>query len=138
MCPDDPEWRERITGDTYETWADQIDQATKSMEFLHTRQSPPRCLNCGGTRVDTGSSLSDPKFTAKTEPHHALLHPGCGGELELRIEGDIFIKNPQSLRGYSTEGEFIGHYEDPQNKLREDFDLNYGGAFVRWLRRNSN
>jgi hypothetical protein len=137
MWPDDPEWRERITGDTYEAWADQIDQAIKSIEFLHTRQSPPRCLSCGGTRHYTGS-LSDPELTPETESHHALLHPGCGGELELHIEGDMFIKNPRSMRGYSAEGEFVGHYEDPQDKLREDLDLNYGGAFVRWLRRNSN
>jgi hypothetical protein len=57
--------------------------------------------------------------------------------LELHIEGDMFINNPRSLRGYSTEGDFVGHFEDPQDKLREDLDLNHGGAFVRWLRRKS-
>ncbi|MCU7871345.1 MAG: hypothetical protein KZQ91_01235 [Candidatus Thiodiazotropha sp. (ex Lucinoma borealis)] len=110
---DDPEWRERITAETFDTWADQLEQAIKSIEFLHTRQSPPRCLICGGTRVDAGNP-TDPNSKTETHSHHVLLHPGCGGELELHAEGDIFIKGSRPVRGYSTEGGFISQYKDGQ------------------------
>lgn len=131
---DDPEWRENLSIDTIYRWSNQIEEVIKGIDLIQKRKSPPRCLSCGTTNIN---SVFPPQTASKSEPDssRSLIHPVCGGELELHPEYDIFVNGSHLIREYSTEGKFIRRCKEPHTRLSEDPEFRDGGRLIRWIRK---
>jgi len=97
------------TGWNYEQASpeERLNVASKLLAMIEKRQSPPRCLKCGGTRVTAPlvsdwSRVKDPRLPTPI----GFVHPGCGGELSVVEDGFRVALRP-SIRRYTPEGEFI-------------------------------
>lgn len=101
--------RGQVTNETFSKWAKELNQALIGFRVISDRNSPARCLTCGGTRVVPAEYSSD----ADTPGARKLIHSGCGGVLESVIAGDIYIANrTRRVRRYSLDGDFLGWFED--------------------------
>lgn len=69
----------------------------KYLTNMSRRVSPPRCLQCGATEIQ--SLGLDLKLQNKT-----AIHSGCGGTIEVRAIG---LNNSKLISYYSCEGEEI-------------------------------
>ncbi len=65
-------------------------------QLLVSRQSPPRCLQCGGSSIVPASG---------TGSDHQLPHPVCGSALVFRHVG--FARHSDETRVFSHEGEYL-------------------------------
>lgn len=70
--------------------------AERYQQIIAFRESPARCLNCGGTEIIPASG---------DWPEYCVTHPDCGADIILRYTGSA----PQSRETavYSSEGEFL-------------------------------
>jgi hypothetical protein len=83
-----------------------LDEKTTLLGIIKQRKSPPRCLECGSTRV-MAPLVADKTFWDSEKPAvTGFIHPGCGGELSADEDGMRISLRP-STRYYSSEGEFI-------------------------------
>lgn len=100
-----------------------IHDAGQELPILPTRL--PCCLTCGSKRVtaplvtyrqkDGKTTRTPAVFSAPTQEEEAnrkkpkptgFIHPGCGGELWMKLDGLHFALRP-SIRSYTPNGEFI-------------------------------
>jgi hypothetical protein len=90
-----------------EDLARKLDEATLLLAIIKQRQSPPRCLECGSTRVIV-PLVADREFwdSVNTKGAIGFIHPDCGGELLAHKDG-LRIAIRTSKRYYTPEGVFI-------------------------------
>lgn len=83
-----------------------LDETTTLLAIIKQRKSPPRCLECGSSRV-RAPLVQDKSFWDSPKPvATGFIHPGCGGELWADEDGMRISLRP-STRYYSGDGEFI-------------------------------
>jgi predicted nucleic acid-binding Zn ribbon protein len=70
-----------------------LDESRRRLRWRRTRRSPPRCLECGSTNVESVPESSD---------QGELRHPSCGGVLSLTAM-DLEDLDSDPIR-YDAEG----------------------------------
>lgn len=88
-------------------YACQVEDAQDALRLVSERKTTPRCLACGSSRViaplvTDRSEWRDEAGRRRT----GFVHPGCGGELMMVMDGMRIGLRP-SIRRYTPEGEFI-------------------------------
>lgn len=80
-----------------------IERLEQFLPFYEHRQTPPRCLTCGGGRF-TPVRIPRPAWE-KTEVME-FAHPGCGGRLLVTESPMRFMRRPWT-KVFDTGGTFI-------------------------------
>ncbi len=70
--------------------------AERYHEMLVSRQSPPRCLHCGGTEITPASGNGSERL---------LTHPACGNNITFHHSGHARLSDETHL--YSSEGKYL-------------------------------
>ena len=84
-----------------------LDDANDGLTHLRQRNNPPRCLACGSSQVRTPLVLNQGPWEDKERPKATgFIHPDCGGELWMIVDG-LRVRLQPSVRRYTVEGEFI-------------------------------
>lgn len=92
---------------------------------LSQRSSPPRCLNCGSTKVaPVGDKLPrDLDLVGERAVPTALVHPRCGGLLQVH-RPLLWVSIPWPPRIYDIDGNFLRtEHRQPIDRGIEHLDL---------------
>ena len=76
----------------------------RRLKFLHKRKTPPKCLTCSGTEIET-INLPNPQGK-NVDKITELHHPSCGGNLLVK-NSDWWINAVLHTREYNLDGAFI-------------------------------
>ena len=103
--PDMVEWVRDLalpSGDFEATYQREVAQFTSRRDWRQSRQSLPRCLECGGTAI-TPFVWRDTDDDLDAEEFETIEHPSCGGRIHLRCVGlvrpaVVFYYTPEGLR----------------------------------------
>jgi hypothetical protein len=87
-----------------------ISKLERNLLFLQVRTSPPKCLACGGERVQP---FPQPDFSR--EPHVRLnvgwVHPLCGGAMVTYSE-NVFVQDVYPLSVFDANGILMRQEDD--------------------------
>lgn len=83
---------------------DEIEFQTLIRDWLRQRESPPRCLACGSTRIEEPWALNDSRDQEDTGVL-TYPHPGCSGALS--VKGMTVQPAGGFPRTYDPEGELL-------------------------------
>lgn len=77
----------------------QVARLTTRLDWRQSRQSPPRCLECGATSITPFEWHENDDLNL--EEYETIVHPNCGGCLHLKCVG---LNRPKVEYCYSSEG----------------------------------
>lgn len=70
------------------------------LDFLSTRDVPPRCLNCAGHNIQEMAVVDE-------DGERGWVHPICGGTFRSKVVGRISLSPPDKKIIYRPDGLFL-------------------------------
>lgn len=118
-------WRRDLVHSTY--FAAKLEDARAVLRLIIDRQTPPKCLTCGGNDIISPLFADACKRDDRWQPSRTgFSHPGCGGDIWMSEDGMRIGLKP-SIRRYAPEGmpigqEYVPGYTNPSSVYFDDRD----------------